>query len=106
MPNVGGLSERKRALLANVVHSIILYAALIWIGGLKIKKHKQRVASTQRKIALRVASTYRTTSTEAALVIAGMIPLHLLAEERETIYLGDAEGGITKQREEEILEKW
>lgn len=71
----------------------------MWLVGLKIKRHKQRLASTQRKVVLRVASAYRTTSTGAVLVIAGMIPLDLLAEGRERIYFEDEEGGISNERE-------
>lgn len=104
MPNVGGPSAGKRAVMAGVVHSSILYAAPIWVDGLRIQRHKQRLMSTERKVALRVASAYRTTSTEALLVIAGLIAMHLAAEERKRIYLEEA---ASKRRiREETLERW
>lgn len=37
---------------------------------------------TQRIMVLRVSKAYRTISTEVASVIAGLIPIHLLARER------------------------
>ncbi|KAJ8925360.1 hypothetical protein NQ315_009190 [Exocentrus adspersus] len=44
------------------------------------------VIATQRKAALRIARAYKTISTEAELVIAGVIPMDLLAEERTRLY--------------------
>jgi len=41
----------------------------------------------QRAIALRVAMAYRTVSTAAVLVIAGLIPAHLLAWERMEMHI-------------------
>jgi len=41
----------------------------------------------QRRIALRTVMAYRTVSSEAILVVAGMIPVHLAAAERQTWYL-------------------
>lgn len=78
MPNIGGPRQQTRKLLSLVPHSILLYGAAIWArnmspGGRKI------LTSCQRKIALRVATAYRTTSTDALLVIAGTPPVDLLA---------------------------
>ncbi|XP_030763275.1 uncharacterized protein LOC115887892 [Sitophilus oryzae] len=38
-------------------------------------------------MALRICSAYRTISTDAVLVIAGLIPLHLAAEEKRDLYV-------------------
>lgn len=44
----------------------------------------------ERRIALRVASAYRTVSAEAGQVIAGMMSIHLLVLERsERYYIRD-----------------
>ena len=46
----------------------------------------------QRQGALRVSCAYRTVSEEAVLVIAGIIPIKLLARERKLIYDEKNEG--------------
>lgn len=91
LPNIGGPSARKRRLLEGVVNSTLLYAASIWEKGLKIRKNKDRIQGVQRKMALSVASAYRTVSTAAVLVITGMIPIHLLVRERSRLYSGEGE---------------
>uniref|UniRef100_A0A2S2P6S8 Retrovirus-related Pol polyprotein from type-1 retrotransposable element R1 2 n=1 Tax=Schizaphis graminum TaxID=13262 RepID=A0A2S2P6S8_SCHGA len=82
MPNVGGPSPNKRMLLTSVVHSQLLYAAPIWHGALIYERNKKTLAAPQRKMALRICSAYRTVSTEAAAVVAGIFPIHLLALEK------------------------
>ncbi|KAJ8964365.1 hypothetical protein NQ317_003009 [Molorchus minor] len=58
-------------------------------------------------MALRVASAYRTVSTEAALVIAGMIPIDILAEERrELAKAGGAREGNPKVERKKTMRKW
>ncbi|XP_046679324.1 uncharacterized protein LOC124366767 [Homalodisca vitripennis] len=52
-----------------------------------------RLARLQRQAALRVASAYRTVSEPAVLVVAGVIPVKLLAEERKAIYQRKGEIG-------------
>ena len=44
------------------------------------------MSAVQRSGALRVACFYRTVSESAVLVIAGIIPIDLLAQERKLIY--------------------
>ncbi|KAJ8964579.1 hypothetical protein NQ314_004883 [Rhamnusium bicolor] len=87
MPNVGGPRASKR-LLSCVVHSQMLYDAPIWYTVTEKKKLVSKLASVQRKIALRVCSAYRTISTEAAGVISGIPPIELQLLERREKYLG------------------
>ena len=47
----------------------------------------------QRRGALRLASAHRTVSVPAVMVIAGVIPINLLAKERRAVDLGKAEVG-------------
>jgi len=82
MPNVGGPMPVKRKLLTSVVHSQLLYAAPIWHSALLYDRNKKTLASPQRKMALRVISAYCTVSNEAAMVVAGIVPIHILALER------------------------
>ncbi|KAJ8911424.1 hypothetical protein NQ315_005957 [Exocentrus adspersus] len=73
MPNIKGPGQfNKRKIWGGVVDSIVLYAAPIWAGAMKIERHRKRVERVQRKVALRIAKAYRTVSTEAAQVVAGI----------------------------------
>ena len=86
MPNTGGPQQARRKLLASVVTSVIAYAIPIWGDALKIEKYRRRVAAIYRLSALRVASAFRTVSEDAVCIIAGMIPIQTLGEERKHLY--------------------
>lgn len=86
MPNVGGPSQAKRALLMSVTHSRLLYAATTWADrATKFGVNLGAIARAQRTAALRVVRAYRTVSTDAALLIAGIPPGDLLALERARV---------------------
>lgn len=82
MPNIGGPKAVKRKVLGSVVNSIILYCAPVWNAWVEKKTFRRIIERVQRKTAIRTASAYRTVSTKAIQVIAGAIPIHLLAKER------------------------
>ena len=86
MPNMRGPKTARRKLLLKVVQSTLLYGAPIWAEAKKT--HMQKLASVQRRSALRVAVAYRTVSKDATLVIAGTAPVDLLAAERKARYAG------------------
>ena len=79
MPNVGGPKQKRRALLTSVTTSVMTY-------GIAIQESYKKVASVHRISALRTASAFRTASREAADVIAGLMPIQALAQERERTY--------------------
>uniref|UniRef100_A0A2H8TIE5 Reverse transcriptase domain-containing protein n=1 Tax=Melanaphis sacchari TaxID=742174 RepID=A0A2H8TIE5_9HEMI len=85
MPNISAAKPTKRKLLSNVAHSILLYGSPTWAEDMSATGwavlHK-----VQRRICLRVASAYCTTSTDAVRVITGIAPLDLLAKERKTMH--------------------
>lgn len=83
MPNTRGPKYLKRKILAGVVKSVILYAAPIWAESTKFSSYTAKISSVYRLAALRVSCAYRTVSDEAALIIAGMIPIDILAREME-----------------------
>lgn len=86
MGNVGGPRQCKRRLLMSTVNSILLYGAEVWAGAMRVKKYSKRVLAVQRRAALRVTCAYRTVSGAAVMVVAGVIPLDLLAVERQEIF--------------------
>ena len=86
MPNVAGPRASKRRLLMEVAHSIMLYGAEVWAKSLVFNKYRRRLGSVQRRAALRVACAYRSVSEKAVLVVAGIVPIDLLAKERAVVY--------------------
>lgn len=108
LPNVGGPSSLKRAVLCEVIHSIVLYAAPVWHEVVGIKKYENMLLSTQRKALLRIASGYRTTSTPAIQVITGIPPISLQIKERHRLHLrGDSLLEPVKHEERETtLDMW
>jgi len=76
MPNF-----RRRQLYAGVVHSVIMYGALVWAEVIaRNRRLRQRIWAIQRRVALRVISAYRTVSWDAATILAGLVPGNILAE--------------------------
>ncbi|XP_030758070.1 uncharacterized protein LOC115883805 [Sitophilus oryzae] len=58
-------------------------------------------------MALRICSAYRTISTDAVMVIAGVIPLHLAAEEKRELYVkAEINDEVKKQQRRGIYQKW
>jgi hypothetical protein len=53
LPNVRGATANKRRVMAMATQSIILYGAPIWYPAMNIGRHRERVISTQRIMALR-----------------------------------------------------
>lgn len=102
LPNIRGPRASKRRVMANAVTSIILYAAPVWSHMLQTKKYKDLINKAQRRVLLRVCSSYCTAATKALQVAAGCTPLHLLAEQR-TANWGKEVALIT---DKEVRKKW
>lgn len=113
MPNLRGPHERKRRLYAEVLQSVILYAAPVWSDELKASRVAQRFLDRIVKtMALRVVAAYRTVSLDAAGVLGRIPPTILAAATRKRTYerikdlkeredwSGEAERAI---RKEELL---
>ena len=86
MANVGGPTADKRKLLMSVTNSILLYGCEVWADTLKKECYRKQMGSVQRRAALRIASAYRTVSEPASLVVAGVVPIDLLAQERKQVF--------------------
>lgn len=107
LPNVRGPGSEKRRVMLGVITSTLLYAVPAWGHTLKRKKYKQKIISSQRKGNLRIATAYRTVSADALCVIAGQIPITLLAEERMELF--EKKCTTEKEKKEirlEIIKKW
>ena len=109
MRNTRGPKTGKRRLLMSVTHSILLYGAEVWADCIRKVTYASKLTSVQRQGALRISCAYRTVSLEAALVIAGVIPIDLLALERQCIYLNKEREGIDRAKasaRQISLNKW
>lgn len=94
MPNLRGPKEGRRRLYANVLASVALYGAPIWCDTLlKSRMSLRRFRASQRSMAKRVCSAYRTISYTAATLLARTPPLELLAIERKNVYRRILEAG-------------
>lgn len=65
------------------------------------------MTKAERKGLLRVASTYKTASTKALHIVTGIIPIHLLAEERAILYVKvEINERVRKEVRRQTMEKW
>lgn len=102
MPNIGGPSSSKRRMLSSVAHSAMLYGAPIWHNAMTIESYKKKLFSLQRRLAIRIASAYRTAPTDAIMVISGIPPVHLQATERKDIFYGMSRSDAR----DKLINKW
>ena len=86
MPNIGEPRASKRRVMAGAVMSIMLYGAPTWHEVMRHDKYKKMLQGVQRKLALRISSTFRTVSLEAAQAVSGMVPIDLLVRKRNNVY--------------------
>ncbi|XP_035725540.1 uncharacterized protein LOC118443128 [Vespa mandarinia] len=86
MANVDSPQPRMRALLMRAAEAVMLYGAEVWAEALRKQKYRKRIAAVQRRGALRIACSYRTVSEPAVLVVAWIIPIDLLAQERKFVF--------------------
>ena len=103
MPNIGGPRQPRRKLRASVVASIVTYGIAIWGEALKIKECRRKIAAVNRLSTLRVSCVFRTVSDVAVCVIAGLMPIEILYEQRCSILGEQEELKIMKQ---DSLQRW
>ena len=73
-----GLSRSTISLLYNSsVIPIILYNCSVWASAIRKKRVVASLKAAQRPFALVIGRLFKSTSTDAALVLANMVPLHL-----------------------------
>jgi len=95
-------------IIASAFQNPLLYAAPIWAGAMKYERNVNTVLGPQRRIALRIAMAYRTVSTAAVMVVAGIIPAHLMANEKQARYRRKKEGleGNKKEDQQQTYQEW
>lgn len=86
MPNLKGPDERRHRLYANVVLSVMLYGAPVWGNAISRSRLLTALNSLERSVAQRVISAYRTVSSDAALLLARILPIKNLALMRMRVY--------------------
>jgi len=64
----------------------MLYAVLVWVEALETESYAKGLNATHRLSALRICCAFRTVSNEAPLVIAGIAPLNLSAQENKVVF--------------------
>lgn len=85
LPNISAAKPTKRKLLSNVAHAIMLYGSPFWSQDMSTSGWME-LNKVQRRMALRVISAYCTVSGDAAMVIAGILPIDLMAKDRRRRY--------------------
>ncbi|XP_070142309.1 uncharacterized protein [Drosophila kikkawai] len=98
--NTRGPKQCKRKLLTSVVTSQLLYATPAWAEAVRVKRYVMGVEGTYRICALRVACAFRTVSDDAALVIAGQVPIGELVQKAQEARLLREPGNSSARRED------
>ena len=89
-PNVHGYHpDARRVMVQGAVHTHLYYCSSVWHHRLKFKKHRDLIASLQRRCDRMITSAYRTISGQAAAVLAANPPLDLLILRRSILWLRD-----------------
>lgn len=99
MPNIGGPRQSRRKLLASVANSVLTYGITMWGDALKNCECRRKVTAVHRLSALRVCCAFRTVSNDAVCVVAGMMPMDVLAEERKRLY--ETKSTVPEQQREQ-----
>ena len=66
-----------------MVTSILIYGIAIWGKALKIEQYQRKMAAVNRLSALKVSSAFLTVLDDAVCIIAGLMPIEILAVERK-----------------------
>lgn len=75
-----------RVIYTAVVEPVIMYAASVWAPATEKQCIKKQLNVVQRGFAQKLCRAYRTVSLNAALVLAGILPLDLRIQEAAALY--------------------
>ncbi|XP_052740749.1 putative 115 kDa protein in type-1 retrotransposable element R1DM [Bicyclus anynana] len=104
MPTRGGPRASRRRILASVAHSTILYGAPLFKKAMNVELYRKKLETVQRRLAIGVCGAYRTVSTEAVLVIAGLVPIDKLVKERALLF--EKKDQNPHETRENTLKEW
>lgn len=79
-------SKTMTVLYKSIFEGILCYAAPAWAEALRNIRNRRKVLSGQRTALTSLTGAYRTTSSDALPVVAGVFPGHLLVQLREDLY--------------------
>lgn len=94
----------KRRIIATVAESKLLYGAEVWFDRMP-GMGKRILESAQREAALRIIGGYHSVSTEAALILSGMVPIEIAARSRRMKFKTGIELSKT-ERVQEWARRW
>lgn len=86
MRNHSGPKSAKRRIIASVVDSILRYAAPVWHTATESPQCSRLLEAAQKIYAIMVASSFRSVSYEAAVILSSTIPICLLVKEYARCY--------------------
>ena len=104
MPNWSIIGQTKRMILATTFTSTMLYGAEVWGPAIQTRRSRTILVAAQRRIAIRVCRGYRTMSAEAAQVLASLIPIDIMVEERRSSWKGAA--ATANERRSKMVDLW
>ncbi|XP_055612118.1 uncharacterized protein LOC129758596 [Uranotaenia lowii] len=85
------------------------YGGAAWSSAIEVERNRSKLQSTHRLIAMRISCAYRIISTDAALDIAGMVPIDITLAKDKECYVARAVRGVLKAQQaasnQEELEK-
>lgn len=81
-PHITGPTFNTRRVIMSAATSVLMYGAPIWGNIVKYKHYQQMLDKSLRQMALNITRAYRTTPTEAILVIAKIPQLKFKSEKK------------------------
>jgi ribonuclease HI len=78
--------EAMKTIYAGAILPLLLYGAPVWFEAMKLEYNKRKFIRIQRLINIRTAKAFRTTSSEALCIIAGVTPITIKIEEAVSLY--------------------
>lgn len=106
MPNSGGPGQAARRVQSTAVTSALLYGCQSWYEFVSQEEVWSKLASGSRGVLLRVCRGYRTMSTAAAEILAGVPPIRLRAEELMQRFRGLGAADARRRRDEQWMDQW
>lgn len=83
-----------RFLYGAIAEPIMMYASGAWAHKASKVNIRRKLDRVTRAFAIQIAKAHRTTSMVAAALLAGIVPLHLRAQQRRSVYQVKKEGTL------------